>query len=94
MASRKSDRLSEKRVNVPREPPPRPVKRLKTAAEATKDWKNRLKKNDPVRWEEYVQRGQEANRLNRQNASDEQKVQIANQPGFLVLNIISGPICP
>ncbi|XP_060765766.1 serine/arginine repetitive matrix protein 1 isoform X1 [Neoarius graeffei] len=60
-------------THTPSLTPPPPHKKRKTAAEATRDWKDRLKQNEPERWAEYIQRGREATKAYRKNCSEEKK---------------------
>ena len=80
MSSRKIFRLKLKFNARPLSslPPPNPSKQRKTGAQATKDWKDRLKVKDPAKYEEYVQKCRNASKRYRQNCSEEQKVHISH----------------
>ena len=74
MAWRKSTRLRIQLRDPPVPTPPPLPKKRKTGAEATRDWKQKMKESDPERWEEYMAQNKVASKAYRQSCSDEKKV--------------------
>ena len=77
MASRQSSRIASKRisdsVDNPRSMSPQPKKRKKSCAEATKDWKLKMKTEDPDGFAAYQDRAKLYSKEYRQNMDTERR---------------------